>query len=287
MPVYNGECFLCQAIQSILNQTFTDFTFLIIDDGSQDRSSEIIASFRDQRIEYIQNGENLGQTKTLNKGLGLINTKYVVRIDQDDISAPDRLECQVRYLESNADVAIVGSWFHVINDANNILFDFCPPTSQRDIVNCFLTYNPFAHSSLCMRTEVVKAYGGYPEDYKYGQDFALLIKIARHNKIAILDKPLVSIRWHDQQTIHSISSQLQKSREMIWSTRSALKSFEYDAVHTLRGYLTILLYRTQILAIRLQLFPAFHWIMNGIKRYLLHTKRPPLKIVKPWRNMRG
>ncbi len=286
MPVYNGESFLVQAIESVLNQTFADFEFLIIDDGSQDRSSEIIMSFGDHRIEHIHNGNNLGQTKTLNKGLGIIATKYVARIDQDDISAPTRLEYQVRYLESNADVAVLGSWFHVIDDTGNILYDFCPPISHRGIINCFVTYNPFAHSSLCMRTNVVRDHGCYPEDYKLGQDLGLLIKIARHHKISILDEVLVSVRSHDRQTIHSVSSQLQKSMEVIRSTKMALRSFEYDGVHKVTGYLTILAYQTQILAIRLGLFPAFHWLISGVKNYLFHSKRAPLRIVKPWRNIR-
>lgn len=285
MPVYNGERFLVQAIESVLAQTFADFKFLIIDDGSHDRSSEIIGSFQDRRIEYVRNDTNVGLTRTLNKGLDLISTRYVARMDQDDLSDPVRFEDQVRHLESRSETAVLGTWFHVIDNEGKVLYDFCPPTSHAEIVNCFVNYNPFGHSSLCMRTGIIKKYGGYPDNYTYTQDFGLLINVARFHEVHILDKPLVSIRSHERQTIHKVSTQLQTSLEVIRSTRMALASFNYDAVHKLRGCLMIWLYQTRIMAIRLRLFGAFQAVIYGIRNYLFHSGRAPLKIMRPWRRV--
>lgn len=284
MSVYNGELFLEEAIESVLSQTFGDFTFLIIDDCSQDKSAEIVASFRDQRIRFIRNGRNLGQTKTLNEGLRLIKSKYVARMDQDDVSDPLRLEYQISYLESHSDMAVLGSWFHVVDNIGGILYDFCPPTSHDDIVDCFVAFNPFGHSSLCMRTSIVKQLGCYPEEYKFAQDLGLLINIARHHYVGILSKPLVSIRSHNKQTIHEASAQYQVSREVVAYTKSALRSFDYDMTHRLRGRFTILLSTARLVAIRLGLLDAFCLLMDAttsVKACLFESKQASLKIMNP------
>ena len=99
MPVYNGEKYIYESILSIINQTFDDFEFLIIDDCSKDNSINIIKSFHDKRLRLEKNKKNIGQTLTLNKGLELARGKFIARIDQDDISANNRLECQIKFLK--------------------------------------------------------------------------------------------------------------------------------------------------------------------------------------------
>ncbi|SVC41049.1 uncharacterized protein METZ01_LOCUS293903, partial [marine metagenome] len=104
MPVYNGAKYLNEAIDSILNQTFQNFEFIIIDDGSTDDSVKIIKSYDDNRIRLVENRNNLGQSETLNKGLSLTRGKYIARMDQDDISMPERLKKQFEFMENNSDV---------------------------------------------------------------------------------------------------------------------------------------------------------------------------------------
>ena len=116
MPVYNGEKYLNQAIDSILTQTFSDFEFLIIEDGSTDQSAEIIKSYSDSRIKLVCNDKNLKLAATLDKGLELSRGEYVARMDCDDISLRERLERQVEYLNSNNDICLVGSGFKLISD---------------------------------------------------------------------------------------------------------------------------------------------------------------------------
>jgi glycosyltransferase involved in cell wall biosynthesis len=108
MPVYNAERYVGEAIESILNQTFRDFKILIIDDGSTGRSCEIIRAYslEDHRIELVINESNMGITKTLNKGLSMIDTPYIARMDSDDISLPHRFEKQLDIMENNSDLML-------------------------------------------------------------------------------------------------------------------------------------------------------------------------------------
>jgi glycosyltransferase involved in cell wall biosynthesis len=116
MPVYNGEKYLREAIDSIFNQTFTDFEFLIVDDGSTDNSVEIINSYQNSRINLVKNDKNEGLVYTLNRGLSLAKGEYIARMDCDDISLPERLKKQIDFLDSNSEIAVVGTWIKVINE---------------------------------------------------------------------------------------------------------------------------------------------------------------------------
>ena len=115
MPIYNGSEFLSEAIESTLNQTYEDFEYLIIDDCSTDDSVSIIESYNDSRIKLIKNKKNLGVAKTFNKGLSIIDSKYVVRLDQDDVNKDNRVEEQIKFLESNSNIDIVCSWEQTID----------------------------------------------------------------------------------------------------------------------------------------------------------------------------
>ena len=101
MPVYNGEKYLAEAIESVLNQTFADFELLIIDDCSSDNSVEIIQSYNDNRLKLIINEENIGQSKTLNKGIEFAKGKYIARLDQDDLSYKERLQIQIEKISDS------------------------------------------------------------------------------------------------------------------------------------------------------------------------------------------
>src|SRR2546423_6687976 len=116
MPVYDVAKYLREAIDSILGQTFTDFEFIIIDDASTDRSAEIINSYNDPRIRFIQNEKNVGLIATLNRGLDLAYGEYLARMDQDDVSLPERLAKQVAFMETASDVAASGTWARDIDD---------------------------------------------------------------------------------------------------------------------------------------------------------------------------
>ncbi len=123
MSVYNGERFLRDSVESILGQTFTDFEFLILDDGSTDSTCEILEEYanKDARIVLVRNDRNLGLTRSLNKGLRLVRGEYLARQDADDISLPKRLEMQVKFLDAHPEVGVVGSALEIIDENGNTI----------------------------------------------------------------------------------------------------------------------------------------------------------------------
>ncbi len=120
MPVYNSEKYLEEAINSILNQTFTDFEFIILNDGSTDKTEDIILSYSDSRILYIKNKTNLQIVKTLNKGIELASGKYIARMDSDDISSPERFEKLIEFMENNHEIDICSTWLETFGNRKKI-----------------------------------------------------------------------------------------------------------------------------------------------------------------------
>ena len=202
MPVYNGEKFLREAIESILNQTYKDFEFLIINDGSTDRTREIIFSYNDSRIRYIENERNLKLIASLNKGLDLARGKYIARMDADDISMPDRLQKQFDFLELNPEVGLCGSRCKNISDTHDPIF---PETNEQIRFRLFFS-NHFAHPTVCMRKSVLDANNlRYEYKYIHAEDYGLWLKMMKYTKLAILQEFLVLRHEHPEQlsNIHS------------------------------------------------------------------------------------
>ena len=122
MPVYNCENYLHEAIKSILEQTYTDFEFIIINDGSEDNSEDIILSYADPRIIYIKNDKNMKIVKTLNKGISLSRGKYIARMDADDICYRDRLEKQLSFMEKHKDIDLCGSYAQNFGTREDVMY---------------------------------------------------------------------------------------------------------------------------------------------------------------------
>ena len=135
MPVYNAEKYLRDAIESILNQSFRNFEFFIIDDASTDKSVEIIKSFSDNRIFLIQKAVNSGYTDSLNMAIKLAKGKYIARMDADDISLKNRFLMQYQYMESNTSVLVLGTFFNVIG--SNIITHSLAVTNNQTKVHLF------------------------------------------------------------------------------------------------------------------------------------------------------
>ena len=224
MPVYNGAEFLGEAIESILYQTFIDFEFLIIDDGSKDGSYEIIKSFNDKRIKLLRNSTNIGQTATLNFGLKVSKGVYIARLDQDDVALPQRLEVQVQHLIVNPEIVLVGSWCRFIDGKQKNIGEFCPPLSRKGIIDYIVSVNnPFPHSSVIFSRQVVDELGGYPRRFSYGQDMALWLEIMRHDYgYAIVPDFLVKIRRHDNQVMQDPTKEYMRFVENIRLQRKAI-----------------------------------------------------------------
>jgi glycosyltransferase involved in cell wall biosynthesis len=198
MSVYNGERYIEEAIDSILNQTFEDFDFIIIDDCSTDRTVEIIQSYRDSRIRLIQNRENIGQTKSLNVGLKLAKGKYVARMDDDDISLPERLAKQVAYMEINPEIGICGTWIQTVGKVHGRIWRF--PTGPDDIKCRMVFESSLAHPSVMMRRKITDKTDIYYDPlYKRAQDYELWVRASRLTALANIPEVLLCLRMHTRQ----------------------------------------------------------------------------------------
>lgn len=194
MSVYNGERYLNEAVDSILGQTFTDFEFLIIDDASTDRTPEILRSYDDPRIRVVTNEENLGLTKSLNKGLTLARGEYIARMDADDISLPERLEKQVLFLEKNPNIDVLGANVQYIDESGKRSQVIKWP--QRDLLIkwCLCFMNPIAHPSVVIRRKPLTDIGGYDEEIAFAQDYNLWVKLSPRAHFGNHEDTLVYLR---------------------------------------------------------------------------------------------
>lgn len=199
LPVFNTEAFLRESVESILSQTFTDFEVIAINDGSTDRSKEILMSFSDSRLKIIDNDGNRGLINTLNRGIALAKGTYIARMDADDIASPDRLAQQWLYLNENPSVALLGGFAELI-DSNNKSFMLCQvPQSHDEIVSKIFSANCFVHPSVMFRANVVRDLGGYRDEALHAEDYDLWLRIIEHYKVANLPAILVRYRIHPNQ----------------------------------------------------------------------------------------
>ncbi len=198
MTVYNAEAHLEAAVKSVLDQTYKDFEFLIINDASTDLTLDIIYSFRDDRIVVFNNEKNLGQTASLNVGLRHAKGKYIARMDADDISYHDRLEKQVEFMKKYPDCAVVGSDMDIIDiNGNKKGVQKFPKTFSEIFLSIFYA-TPISHISALMKGDIILRIGGYDEDFKVVQDYDLWSRLIRAGyKLMNLKKTLVAGRVHE------------------------------------------------------------------------------------------
>jgi glycosyltransferase involved in cell wall biosynthesis len=161
MGVYNDAEYVTESIESILYQTYKQFEFVIIDDGSTDRSSELLQNYADQDdrvVLFCQS--NSGLTRALNAGLARANGKYIARMDADDVANPTRLERQVEFLEENQETVLVGTQYTEIDADGNAFGRSDFPTTDQEIRDVLMKYNPFFHASVMMRADAISSAGG-------------------------------------------------------------------------------------------------------------------------------
>lgn len=196
MSVYNGEKYLYDAVQSILNQTYSDFEFIIIDDASTDNSFPILKNFNDSRIKIISNLKRMGLTNSLNIGLLLAEGEYIARMDADDISLSERLEYQVRFLDRNPDVAVVGTnEKHIDANGNELFLSNLP--SSKNLVRWGLYFgNCICHPSVMMRYKCLREVGFYNTRYSRTQDYDLWMRLLNRYDIANIPHILFCLRNH-------------------------------------------------------------------------------------------
>jgi glycosyltransferase involved in cell wall biosynthesis len=201
MPVYNGEKFVQQAVDSILSQTFDDLEFIIVDDGSTDGSLKIVQSYDDPRIKIVRNDCNIGVARSLNKGLELVKGEYVARMDSDDVSLPRRLEKQVDFLDKNPSYGGISCVTVSIGGEGEKRVDW-PADYQTltfsDIKRRLPKENCIAHPSVMIRTDLLRMHK-YNEKIICCEDYDLWLRIiSESGKIGKLNEALLKLRRHDR-----------------------------------------------------------------------------------------
>ncbi|BBV45270.1 glycosyltransferase family 2 protein [Citrobacter portucalensis] len=197
MPVYNSEKFLSEAITSILSQSYKNIEFIIINDGSTDSSDLIIKGFlEDKRIHYISRS-NKGLVYSLNEGLDIAKGMYIARMDADDISHPQRIEKQVKFMLKNDRVAVVGCSSHIINFESKIIGQRNPPTSTF-LNKALLLFGPtLSHPTVMFNRYIIGNDLYYCDDFKHAEDFELWLRLSNKYNIENLSEKLLSYRINE------------------------------------------------------------------------------------------
>jgi glycosyltransferase involved in cell wall biosynthesis len=214
MSVYNSGLYLTQAIESILNQTFVNFEFIIINDGSKDDSSNIIKSYNDSRIRLIENDGNKGLIYSLNKGIEVAKGKYIARMDADDIAAENRFEKQFSYMEKNEDVGVLSSDYIRFNDSSK---KYTQSISGDDKIKSFLLFSAIiCHPTLILRKSVLSANNlAYSSSAKHVEDYDLWTKLALITKFETLNEALLMYRDHENQVSHLYAEIQTKNSDIV------------------------------------------------------------------------
>jgi GT2 family glycosyltransferase len=228
LSVYNGERFLPAAIDSILNQSFPDFEFLILDDGSQDSSGQIIKTYamRDSRIRPILR-ENRGLIASLNQLLHEARAPLIARMDADDISLPERFARQHAFLQTHPDYAVIGAWTDDIDEHAQPWPISAPPhpVSHEDFLERIRTGGPLmCHPAVMMRRDIALSVGGYHAAYRHCEDLDLWLRLARHAKLGSLPERLIRYRHYSDQVSSRHATQQQIGAAiafLAWQEREA------------------------------------------------------------------
>lgn len=225
MPIYNSEKYLAKAIDSILTQTYSNFELIIVDDGSTDQSGVIIKRYNDSRIQIIRHKTNEGVSASRNEAAAAAKGSYIAMHDADDISLPGRFDKQVKYLEQNLDIGVLGSSLKAIDEDDNFLYFINLLTNPDDLKLAEIFSNQIAQSSAMIRREIFKKSGGFNTQMTHAEDTDLWRRVSHYCQIANLKEPLCIYRVHPA----GASANIAKIRESALATTS--REFDYYLSH--------------------------------------------------------
>lgn len=212
LPVYNAERFLRQAIESILNQTYQNLELVIVNDCSKDESLKIIKEFAelDSRVLVETNPENLKLSKTLNRAIGLSSGKYLARMDADDISDPSRIEKQVKLMEQNPDVVVIGCDILIIDEEDCHIGFRKYYAIDNEIRKWLFFFSPFCHPAIMIRREAIDKVGGYDNCFNPAEDYELYFRLGMVGKFMNITEPLFSYRIVGNSMTHGNPLNMEK-----------------------------------------------------------------------------
>lgn len=194
MTVYNGMPYLPEAVKSILDQTYADFEFLIINDGSTDGTADFLASLKDPRVRVLSQNRQ-GQQAAAHLGISSTNATYIARMDSDDVASPSRLEKQVAFLDEHKEIGLVGTQITRRGDLRFGLASHLPVEHDQIVDDLMHNRHSLCNPSTMLRRELYFAVGGYWQ-HNIAEDWDLFLRLAEVSKLANLDEPLLSYRFH-------------------------------------------------------------------------------------------
>lgn len=234
MPVFNQEAhYLRESIESILSQSYSDFEFIIIDDGSNDVVVTILDEYskRDKRIRVFRNEVNSGIVTSLNRGISHAQGEYVARMDSDDISLKERFEKQLQFLEEHPDHMLVGTSAITIDEDGRETGYLVFPQRYHSIVRSILLRNPILHPTWFVRRALFEEAGRYDEDATRIEDYEFLLRVAPKYKIANLPEKLLRYRFN-QSGISFKNNKLQE-KQALRIRFKALRNYGYPIWHAI------------------------------------------------------
>ena len=232
MPVKDGAAFLAESIESILAQTLIDFEFVVIDDGSDDATRDVIRRYEllDERMRVFHRPGN-GFVRELNWGLSVCRGEFVARMDADDVALPHRLELQVDFLRRNPDVVVVGGAYDLIDARGRLLRREWPATDDATLQERALAgRTPIAHPTATMRAEAVRRVGGYDETMRTGQDNDLWLRLGEAGELASVPAPVLKYRQHadsaSERRAEEQAANIRRGCEMAYLRRGLSRVYE-------------------------------------------------------------
>lgn len=228
MPVYNADEYLTEAIESILNQTYENFEFLIICDDPSERTLSILNNFthNDLRINVTYQKKQ-GLVNSLNRGIKLAKGEYIARMDADDVSHPQRFEKQIEFLERNSDIGLCGTWTNII-DKNGEIVDLFKPSSSPELIKWDLHFfNPIAHPSVLIRKSFFERNGYYLDSNIHCEDYALWVRAFNNTKLSNIPLILINLRKHDLN-VSKTYSKIQMNHAIEVSQTALSSTLKYE-----------------------------------------------------------
>jgi glycosyltransferase involved in cell wall biosynthesis len=267
MTVYNAQEFLAEAIQSILDQTYTNYEFIIVDDCSTDKSLQIAQEFqhKDTRIQIHEHEQNMGISIARNTGLKLAHGKYIAWMDADDVSMPDRIEKELTFLENNPNVGVVSSYVNLIDRQGNLIGDVKMPQTQILISWALCFYDPIINPAVMINRDLYTRVGDYRNlaenkgDY-FPEDYDLWVRMINETRFSNLGEPLVKLRKHEQNI-----TKTKTQSTMMNSIRICGWYFQLLNIPSLRSSDAELLWKP---ATSSTLFPTYK-VVNLLYRYFI------------------